>query len=288
MRNVLMPMTSLMVNGVYRFASLWKIERTDGVVLRFTDHNRNIEYEGETYQPTNGAITTTAVQNKDGLDPPNIDIRGAISSDAITADDLRAGLYRGAVITEVIVDWMQPWAGKFTIEKFDALDTTHDVGEVWSAKLESILGRLKRRVGHTYTKGCRWGRLGDDDCGVNLGSLSQFCTVDVVTKTRMAFTSDASSVDGYFTDGYVEWAPGAGNENLKHEVKIFTAIGGVVELQIKTPYDINSGDQFLIFPGCDRSVDICKTKFNNISNFGGFPFIAGTDSMLSTPTKGSG
>lgn len=284
MREVKMPMQSMMVNGVYRFATLWRIERADAVVFRFTDHDVEITYEGEVYTPTNGSVTATAAQRKSGTEAPNMDIRGAITADAITEDDLRAGKYRGAVIIEIVIDWARPWAGKYSINRFDALETTNDAGEVWSAKLAGIIGRLKRRVGHTYTRGCRWARLGDDDCGVATGPLSIVGAVTAVLTPRLKFQSDVASVDAYFDDGYIEWGSGL-NLGLKHEVKYFVAADGEVELQIKTPYAIEVGDAFLIVPGCDMTIETCKDKFNNVVNFGGYPFIPGTDSMMSTPNK---
>ena len=42
-------------------------------------------------------------------------------------------------------------------------------------------------------------------------------------------------------------------------------------------------DTFNIIAGCDKLAATCKTKFSNMVNFGGFPFIPGNDKMIRTP-----
>jgi len=33
------------------------------------------------------------------------------------------------------------------------------------------------------------------------------------------------------------------------------------------------GSQIRLYPGCDHTKGTCNTKFNNLDNFGGFPWI---------------
>jgi uncharacterized phage protein (TIGR02218 family) len=49
---------------------------------------------------------------------------------------------------------------------------------------------------------------------------------------------------------------------------------GVNQIQLAAPFPftVNVGDQFLIYPGCDKSMTTC-TAFNNLVNYGGYPFI---------------
>ncbi len=46
------------------------------------------------------------------------------------------------------------------------------------------------------------------------------------------------------------------------------------------PYAPNPGDPFVIYPGCDKTVFSCARKFNNLINFGGFPFIPTEETAL--------
>lgn len=38
---------------------------------------------------------------------------------------------------------------------------------------------------------------------------------------------------------------------------------------------LTEGDVVSLYPGCDRSPTICDEKFDNLDNFGGFPFMPG-------------
>lgn len=40
----------------------------------------------------------------------------------------------------------------------------------------------------------------------------------------------------------------------------------------------NTGDTFNILPGCDKTINTCKYKFNNLNNYGNCPFIPNPDS----------
>ena len=52
----------LLSERTHRFATLWRIERTDGVVFRFTDHDSAIVFKysttDETYVPAGGFVAS--------------------------------------------------------------------------------------------------------------------------------------------------------------------------------------------------------------------------------------
>jgi len=47
-----------------------------------------------------------------------------------------------------------------------------------------------------------------------------------------------------------------------------------------------TGDEFTVTAGCDKAVDTCISKFNNVIIFRGFPFILGYNSVVSYPNTG--
>jgi uncharacterized phage protein (TIGR02218 family) len=48
------------------------------------------------------------------------------------------------------------------------------------------------------------------------------------------------------------------------------------------PYAIQVGNSFQIVAGCDKTHQTCISKFNNIINFRGEPFVPGTDAISKT------
>ena len=54
-------------------------------------------------------------------------------------------------------------------------------------------------------------------------------------------------------------------------------------LYLRMPFNVNVGDRLLIFPGCDKTVQTCHAKFDNVINFKGFPHIPGDDYLQNYP-----
>jgi uncharacterized phage protein (TIGR02218 family) len=262
-------------------ATLWKVERTDGVIFRFTDHDCNIVFEENTYTPA-GGFDASARQIKSSLDLENVDIDGVISDDAITHADLKSGLYQDAKITETLIDWRYPWLGAIVLRYYWLIELTF-TGEVWNAKLEGITRWLTPKTGRLYTRNCRF-KGGDSDCKASLTSESG--TIYDVSSTgynaRRTFLVDGpTAADGYYDYGYmvidgrtIEIASYLTDGDHK---KIILSLPSPIKLTVSTAFDI--------FEGCDGLFSTCKSKFSNVANYGGFPWIPGADKILQTPTS---
>ena len=85
----------------------WAIQRRDGVVLGFTDHDARLEFDGILFRPDHGMSARALVQGS-GLSVDNSEAAGALSDDAITERDLLAGLWDGATLRMWEVDWNDP------------------------------------------------------------------------------------------------------------------------------------------------------------------------------------
>jgi hypothetical protein len=55
---------------------------------------------------------------------------------------------------------------------------------------------------------------------------------------------------------------------------------GILTLWQALPYAPAEGDQFVAYPGCDKSMFACQHKFNNFNSFGGFPFTPNEETAL--------
>jgi uncharacterized phage protein (TIGR02218 family) len=56
-------------------------------------------------------------------------------------------------------------------------------------------------------------------------------------------------------------------------VKSYVNAGGAVTVIYPWPFAPQNGDQFTIYPGCDKTLDTCTNKFGNRPRFRGFKFI---------------
>lgn len=271
----------LQAENAFRYATLWKIARTDGTTLYFTDHSEDILFEANTYTPAFG-LDPSAQQKSEGLKFHNRDYRGAVDSTAITFDDLRAGRYREAEITEYTVDWMFPWGGAFVTNTYWIINTLASP-QVWNAEVMGIARRLKTKRGRRYTKNCD-NDLGDSLCQYDIEGDRVVGEVDSVSSVRKTFidaTLIGAGVDWY-KFGDVTWTSG-NNNALISEIRSFNNSTGQISFQLETPFDIAIGDDYTIVPGCIKDAATCKSKFSNYINYGGYDDVPGIDKMIQTP-----
>lgn len=278
-------MASLLEAKTFRLATIWQLNRRDGVILRFTDHDCDLVYGIDTYK-TAGAFDVSAESKQDALRPERREIHGVLTSGAITTEDLLAGRYRGCKITERIIDWRFPWVGAFRTTFFWITNTRFN-GVDWDAEIAGIGHFLSQAVGQAYTRDCRYD-LYAPRCTVLATSFDVLnAQVNVVTDRRnftVVTASLPSTSDGYYDFGKLVWKTGD-NAGIVSEVKKFINSPRTIELQLSTPFDIDFNDTFDLFAGCDKKMATCNTKFANRINFGGFPYIPGNDKLLQTPNK---
>ncbi|MCX8507283.1 MAG: DUF2163 domain-containing protein, partial [Rhodobacteraceae bacterium] len=84
-----------LATGVTTLARAYSLTRKDGLVLGFCDHDRDLTFEEIVFRADTG-LTTKALQSGTGLSVDNTEAFGALSSDAITEEDILAGRYDGA------------------------------------------------------------------------------------------------------------------------------------------------------------------------------------------------
>lgn len=90
------------------------------------------------------------------------------------------------------------------------------------------------------------------------------------------------AVDDWFNYGVIKFESGL-NVNLSREVKDWVQSTKTVTLFLAFPFDIQVGDQGAIYPGCDKRKATCISKFNNINNFRGEPYVPGSDEFFNYP-----
>lgn len=149
------------------------------------------------------------------------------------------------------------------------------ISVVWEssqAKLscESIFSSLKRiGLRARYQRGCRHVLYGPG-CRVLKEDYAINGAIDVIDASRTIITiSELSSFpSGYFVAGMVQF-PGELRFILGHSGTRITLSTPVINSIVK--------DEAIIYPGCNHTRAVCSSKFNNILNFGGFPWIPTTN-----------
>lgn len=113
--------------------------------------------------------------------------------------------------------------------------------------------------------------LYDAGCGLNLANYITTGTITNVTSAQ-DFNTTVSKADGYYEQGGIEFTSGA-LAGVSAPIKASYQTNGRVILLITLDASPAVGDSFKIYPGCDKTPETCKNKFNNFSRNRATPYI---------------
>lgn len=137
-----------------------------------------------------------------------------------------------------------------------------------SLTLESIYTSIKRPcLNLKYQKNCAYDLYGRG-CGVNKDDFKLETSVTVVSATQLSNPSLAGFADGYFTGGLAVWD----NYGVITNRFIMSHAGDTIVIEL--PFvGLDSSATLKLYPGCDRTLATCDSKFQNSDNYGGQPFM---------------
>ena len=260
------------------------VRRRDGVTLGFTDHDRNLSFDGIQFRADTG-MTARAFLQSTGLSVDNSEAAGALSDDAIREADIAAGRYDDASITMWLVNWRNP--EERTVRFAGMLGEITRVGGAFRAELRGLTEALNKPQGFVYQRTCS-AVLGDERCRVDLDRTEYrtVVTVDEVDDGKTFTFSEFPSFDaGWFERGLLTVLDGEA-AGLKAHVKVDRRAGAgrYIVLWQALQARVATGDRIELAAGCDKRAETCKQKFSNYLNFRGFPTIPGEDWLMAYPT----
>lgn len=280
MRTVPAAHTAARQSSSSRLAKIWRIERLDGTVLRFTEHDRDLIVGGETFLAT-ASFDPSAIKHTSGLEVGDLDVHGAFDSEHITAEDLLAGRYWGATFWVGECLWDDVAEGK-DILKFGWLGRVKEIGGRFVAELLDPSSRLQHQIVKQYQAQCR-ATLGDAQCGVNLAAFTMTTAVTGVTNRRV-FVAEliGAYADSWARYGLATFTSGA---NAGIAMEVYDSDDGSMTLLLPMPFDIEVGDELTISSGCDHSLTMCRDRYANVLNFRGEPHAPVTDDLIKGPVR---
>lgn len=246
-------------------------------VWTLTSADSDESYNGETYIST--TIGRNEAESKNELSRANIEV-------SLDIDNPMARRWLRQIVDAVVT---------LTIFRKD-LDTS-SVVVVWKGRLasvkpdvsaitlvfESIFTSLRRSgLRKRYQRSCPHVLYGRG-CLLNKNDWATAGRMTAIATNGLAITvpEAASFQDGYFTAGMVEAPDGTLRFVTNHVGSTLTLIRPVDSLGeafSQSGYGVNYGGFYggvpvNIYPGCNRSKETCQSKFGNLNNYGGFPFI---------------
>ena len=255
-----------------------RIVPVTGASIYLTDHPRDLTMSGHTYLSTSG-YEFTGYSATAGFAPGSLDLQGISGVAGISRAQIAAGLFDGAVVSIFATSWSAPIEDEEPIVR----------GIFGKARLEddrytidglSLIDALNTARNDQFTAQCPKVFLsqGFGGCLVPVapntvtGSLTSVSSAALFTDTARGEASDT------FAAGTIRFTSGP-NAGLKALEILSFASGGVIATFEPFYYLPQIGDNYTMVRGCRKRRQDCEAReggsgtFNNIVNFGGFPWV---------------
>lgn len=264
----------------------WRLTRRDGAVLGFTDHDYPLSCDGTVFRPESGLSASEARSSLD-LTVDTVDVEGALSSADLSEEDIAAGLYDGARVETLLVNWCKP--EEFALLRQAAIGKIERRDGRFVAELESRAASLDQANGRTIKRKCD-AELGDARCAFDTDheGFHAAAIVQAVEGNDMLIVAGLDGFEaGWFSNGLLTWTSGANTGRVERVVS-HRAQGAeyILTLWAEDLSSVRPGDGFSLVAGCDKQFATCKDKFANAVNFRGFPHLPGNDSAYSYVNEG--
>ena len=155
---------SHLATGATTLAWCWRITRADGTRFGFTDHDRDLAFDGTIFEAATG-FTASEISDALGLSVDNLEVSSALESDRLNEDDLAAGLFDDAAVEIWRVNWAD--TEQRVLMRAGSLGEVRRSGAAFTAEVRGLAHYLQQPGGRLYQSGCD-ADLGDARCGVDL------------------------------------------------------------------------------------------------------------------------
>lgn len=300
-------LAALINTGQFVYQTLYTITLFDGTTqIKIADGDFDVTYPGGgTYSskgvPVDQANSRATAHWKRGLDLDTwLLIAMPRVSDPVTGDPFpdkigdtpwvqaaREGALDGADIQidrAYFASWPQPYRAQQTpvgvLTIFAGTPAEVDTGDCMVAITindyrELLLRKIPQAV---YSGSCRH-TLFDAGCTLSPASFAvSNAALTGSSRTEIVAGLGVPGGSGDYSLGKVLMTSGA-NAGFSRTIREWTNAVGIFYLLNPFPFDIEVGDAFTAYPGCDKSQTAC-TAFGNLLNFGGQSYIPEPETAL--------
>jgi uncharacterized phage protein (TIGR02218 family) len=271
----------LAANRQFCQADLYDIAFADGSHLYLTSADVNLVVAGITYVATGPLMQRSKLKQVRGVQVDTLSLvchatTGNLLDGTGWQTALLQGALDGAYVTLsrlVFASWANPNQFGPTVIFYGRVADLPQVGYgSVQINVKSPLSLADNQVPwQLYQAPCAYS-LYDANCGASRSFFAQSGYVqDSEDNTNLAFLTNLTQPDGWFTLGKVQMTSGA----AAGQTRSLKAHNGA-RLTVMVPWigaGPAPGDSFTAWAGCDRQMSTCLIKFNNLLAFGGQPFI---------------
>lgn len=258
------------------FADCFTFTLASGAVLTYTDVDQPISYNGYVFAANGPLVQGLKYKSSVGLEVDKQQITiAARPTDLINGSPflnaLRQGALDGATVQRDRVFMTalgQPPVGGVTLFH-GRVSTVDSVGRTSAtvtiaSDLIVLDYDMPRNI---YSPTCLH-TLYDSGCGLIRGTYAANGTVAAGSTPILINFAGALALHA---QGSLVFSSGL-NASVRATVKSVTS-GVALNLMYPLPSSPAVGDAFTVYAGCDHTRGTCQSRFNNLANFRGFPFV---------------
>jgi uncharacterized phage protein (TIGR02218 family) len=274
-------------SGATTLCWCWRLTRRDGVVYGFTDHDRDLTFDGTAFEAQPG-FTATEIRDSVGLSVDNLEVESALSSTRLDEAGLAGAKFDDAKIEIFRVNWQNP--EQRVLMRVGSIGEVRRHGVTFAAEVRGLAHYMGQPSGRLYQHSCDTD-VGLARCGVDLNAAAfrgAGLVVAAASRRRFTVSGLAGFAEGWFARGLLTFTSGA-NTGRAIEVKRQTLHAGSVTLELwqEAAETIAVGTTFTVTAGCDKALSTCAAKFANTLNFRGFPDMPGNDFLTGSARRRS-
>lgn len=163
MRNISTALQNHLDGEVLSLARCLKITRSDGVILRLTTHDSNLDVNGDLFR-ADVPLEFSALESTDTLEVDNAEVSIGLDDTVVKLSDVESGAYDGASFELFIVNWGDTGAGTLSLMRGTLGDTEIIDNTYAKFQLRGLTHLLQRPIVERYSLTCR-APLGGKRCG---------------------------------------------------------------------------------------------------------------------------
>lgn len=276
--------------------------RRGQAVYRYTSADVDVSWNSQLWETRSGGVSDTGIRQSGPAEEDQLVIQCSNENEIVT-------MFRGTAPS----DRVSLTVRRLHLDDPDLQASVVWVGLVGSARqpregfaelvCESVLNGFQNAgLRLAYTRGCPH-MLYDGECRVLKADFAVAATVTVASGTTIEVSGIDAFEDGWFSAGFVEWPIDMLGTMERRAIDVHT--GNQLTL-LNNSSGLTVSLDITLYPGCFRDTPTCKNKFNNLTNYGGFPHLPGidpfqlgalfgqdsgdtaSDGSLKDPTKGTG
>ncbi len=269
-------------------ADLYTFTLPGGIVIALTSADRALTWNGVTYLSGAPALDRSAITQKTGLQVSSVKINVyPAATDLIAGSTWFAALRRGSFDgASVEIDrafasaWGQPVTGVITMLKGRVADATFGRSKA-EIEVNSWTELLSNQMPRTYYQSACNNTLGDARCGIDRALYSEAGALLMVDSAAVLMTT-LPAPQNWFAYGYLTMTSGVCANESRPIIFNSGPIAGGNQLALQVPLTVppSVGDTFIAYPGCDKTVATCRSKFDNIGRYTGYPFIPAPETAV--------